>query len=229
MGNKKAVIFDLDGTLLDTVEDLTDSVNFVLQKHGREKRTIDEIREFVGNGAAKLVLRSLFCCGREDEPKNFDKGLFDVCFADFMEYYGCHSEIKTKPYENMIFMLEKLSKRGIAVGVVSNKPDFAVKQLCGKYFGEHVKVAVGDCEKFERKPAPDSTLYAIRQLVCEKAVYVGDSDVDIMTAKNAKIPCISVTWGFRDKKFLSEHGATSFADTADELFYKIIDILDTND
>ena len=210
---KKAVIFDLDGTLLDTLDDLTDSTNYVLEKYGFETRTKKEIRSFIGNGVAKLIERAV--------PSGRDNPFYNECVEEFKKYYKSHSTIKTAPYSGITNLLCDLRSRGIAIGVVSNKFDGAVKELCKIYFESLIDCAVGDREGILKKPAPDSVFEAMRILGREKVVYVGDSDVDIKTANNAHIPCISVTWGFCDREKLRENGAEIYADSASELWEKI--------
>lgn len=201
MENTKAVIFDLDGTLLNTLYDLTDSVNYALEKYGQPQRSIDEVREFVGNGIRNLML--LAVPGGEDNP------MFEEIFAFFREYYKAHCNIKTTPYEDILTLMEELKQRHIKMAIVSNKIDSGVKELNDIHFSEYVEVAIGEREGISRKPAPDSVNEALRMLEVDKvhAVYIGDSDVDIQTAKNADVRCVSVTWGFRDEDFLKEHGA----------------------
>lgn len=202
-------IFDLDGTLLDTLDDLTDAVNATLRSFGYPERTRDEVRCFVGNGARLLIERSL-----GGVPENFEE-----IFAFYDEYYTSHSMIKTAPYPGVCEALRELVKREVKIAVVSNKQDKAVKALVRKFFGDCCSVAVGESKKVRRKPAPDSVNAAIEELFSEKyeCVYIGDSDVDIETAKNAGIDCISVTWGFRDRDFLTAHGAVTFAGKPEEL------------
>lgn len=202
------VIFDLDGTLLDTLKDLYLSTNEILKKYSLPTRTIDEIRMFVGNGVPKLIERAI--------PKEH-KHLFDDILADFKEYYKEHSSINTRPYDGIISLLEHLKADGYKIGVVSNKLDFATKDLCNQYFGDLIDIAIGERENIQKKPCPDSVFEVMRVLESCSSVYVGDSDVDIMTAKNANIPCISVTWGFRSREFLKENGGYIFADNTKEL------------
>lgn len=213
---RPAVIFDLDGTLLDTLDDLSDSVNFILSKHGLPLRTREEVRGFVGNGVPLLIERAL---PHKKHP------LYGVCLEEFKEYYKEHSAIKTAPYPGIAQALEEFVRRGASVGVVSNKLDIATKQLCRDYFGALVEVAVGDREGIEKKPAPDSVFEVMAALNCDRAFYVGDSDVDIQTAKNAGLPCVSVTWGFRDADFLKAHGATLLAETPDRMLDAVISLL----
>lgn len=208
---KTTVIFDLDGTLLDTLQDLADAVNYALRKEGMPERTIDEVRRFVGNGVRLLMIRAV--PGGESNP------LFEETFAQFKEYYGEHCNDNTKPYDGMIELLETLKSKGYSVAIVSNKIDFAVKELSALYFKGIVPVAIGEKEGVRRKPAPDTVREALKELgrIAEESVYVGDSDVDIETAKNAGMPCVSVLWGFRDREFLEEHGAKRYARTAEDV------------
>ena len=207
--DNKAVIFDLDGTLLDTLADLTDAVNYILVQYGYAEKSMQEIRSYLGDGAAYLIRRAL--------PQSVTEDLFRTILEEYKKYYQAHSKIKTKPYEGIIQSLEALGERGWHIGVVSNKPDAAVRELCRDYFGSLVGFALGDKADINRKPAADPVLYAMKQMQCDRAVFVGDSEVDVLTARNAGMPCISVTWGFRDKDFLAERGATCFADSAEQL------------
>lgn len=195
------VIFDLDGTLLDTLEDLTDSVNHALRKSRFPERTIEEVRNFVGNGVAKLIERVV--------PGGKDAPLYEETLRTFKEYYALHCKDKTKPYEGIMDMLDSLCKEGFKLAIVSNKFDAAVKELSSLYFGDRILAAIGESEKVRKKPAPDTVYQALGELSADagRAVYVGDSDVDIQTAANVPMPCISVTWGFRDRQRLAEAGA----------------------
>lgn len=197
----KAVVFDLDGTLLDTLRDLTDAVNYALRRLQMPERTMDEVRQFVGNGVEKLMIRAV--------PDGKSNPEFEKALACFRGYYKEHCRDFTAPYPDVMFLMEELKQRGIRVAIVSNKPDAAVKELDREYFQGYTQAAIGEREGVERKPAPDTVEKALAALDVEKtnAVYVGDSDVDIMTAKNAGLSCISVTWGFRSEKFLKAHGA----------------------
>lgn len=201
MKNTKAVIFDLDGTLLNTLYDLTDAVNYALEKYGQPQRSIDEVREFVGNGLRNLMLQAV--------PDGDNNPVFEELFVFFREYYKAHCNMKTVPYEDIIALMEELKQRHIKMAIVSNKIDSGVKELNSIHFSKYVEVAIGEREGVSRKPAPDSVNEALRMLEVDKAqaVYVGDSDVDIQTAKNAEVRCVSVTWGFRDEDFLKAHGA----------------------
>lgn len=193
-----SVVFDLDGTLLDTLGDLRDSVNFALQKNNLPKRTTDEIRSFVGNGIRLLIELSV--------PQNTPIEVTDQCFADFKEYYKDHSAILTKPYDGVIALMQTLKEKGIKIAVVSNKADFAVKTLMADYFSGLYDCAYGERAGIPRKPEPDAVFAAIDEMGASaaEAIYIGDSEVDVETSKNAGLPCIAVTWGFRNKKVLEE-------------------------
>lgn len=211
---KKAVIFDLDGTLLNTLDDLADSTNYALSRFGYPTRTIEEVRQFVGNGVAKLIERAI--------PEGKNNPNFEKCLAIFKENYAQNMYNKTAPYNGIIEMLSNLKSKGIKIAVVSNKFDLAVKELCKKYFEGFIDFAAGENEAqgIKKKPAPDTVISVLNEFnfAPEDAVYVGDSDVDIMTAKNSKMPCISVTWGFRDEKFLLENGATILINAPSEIY-----------
>lgn len=206
-------IFDLDGTLLDTLADLAAAVNYALRQHGMPEHTIDDVRRFVGNGVRKLMERAI-----PDGEKNPD---FEATFATFREYYMHHSLDTTRPYPGIIETLEALKAKGCRLAVVSNKMMAATKELCQHFFADTIEVAIGENEAagIRKKPAPDTVFEALRQLGEEKdsAVYVGDSDVDLETANNSGLPCISVLWGFRDRDFLIQHGAKTFISAPSEL------------
>lgn len=203
---QKAAIFDLDGTLLYTLEDLKDSVNYALEKYGCSCRSLDEVRDFVGNGVKVLMERSM--------PEGCDNLNFDECLKFFKEYYAKNMYNKTKLFDGVDEMLDTLKSRGYKIAVVSNKFDSAVNDLCKKYFGEKVEIAIGESEGVRKKPAPDSVLKAMNILECDKDLtyYIGDSEVDIETAKNCGLKCISVSWGYKDKDFLKKHGAEIIVD-----------------
>ena len=206
-------IFDLDGTLLDTLGDLATSVNFALRTHGMPEHSIDDVRQFVGNGVRKLMERAI--PGGEKNPD------FEATFATFRQYYMEHSLDTTRPYEGIPETLSELKKRGCRLAVVSNKMMAATQELIRHFFPDIIEVAIGEHESegIRKKPAPDTVQAALRQLGVgeEGAVYVGDSDVDIMTARNSDLPCISVLWGFRDRDFLLQHGAETFVSTPQEI------------
>mgnify|MGYP004657608225 FL=1 len=198
----KTVIFDLDGTLLYSLEDLKDSVNFVMKKHGFREYTIDEVREAIGNGVRLLMERIL--------PKDIDKNLFEECLSEFKENYSKNMYNKTKPYDGVLDMLKALREEGYNIAVLSNKFDSAVKELSNKYFGELVDLAVGQKEGVKEKPSPLGIQEIAKELDTdiETCIMVGDSEVDIQTANNAGIDCISVTWGYKNIDFLYDNGAT---------------------
>lgn len=202
--NYDTYVFDLDGTLLSTLGDLAASCNHALRANRMPERTIDEVRRFVGNGVKKLMERAI--------PGGLDNPLFEKTFADFRQHYMHHNLDTTCPYPGVMEMLESLRSRGKKVAVVSNKFYAATQALCKHFFGDLVDVAIGEREGIRKKPAPDTVNEALAQMNVgkERAVYIGDSDVDIMTANNCGMPCISVLWGFRDYDFLVEHGATIF-------------------
>lgn len=210
-------IFDLDGTLLDTLKDLTASVNYALRQYGLPEHSVDDIRGFVGNGVRLLMERAV--------PQGAEHPEFEHIFATFRQYYMAHSLDTTKPYEGIPEMLKILKDRGCKLAVVSNKMMSATQDLIAHFFPQ-IDVAIGEHEDMgiHKKPAPDTVYEAMRQLDIPvpfpsdlSAVYVGDSDVDIQTAQNAGIPCISVLWGFRDRSFLIKHGATTFIECPREL------------
>lgn len=209
-------IFDLDGTLLSTLGDLAASCNYALRTNGMPERTIDEVRVFVGNGVKKLMERAV--------PNGEDNPAFEKTYSDFRKHYMEHNLDTTKPYDGVMDLLKELNSRGKKVAVVSNKFYAATQELCRHFFGNLVQVAIGEREDIRKKPAPDTVIEAMRQLgvTTEGTVYIGDSDVDIETARNSGMPCISVLWGFRDRDFLLQHGATTLVDTpADILSYGI--------
>ena len=206
-------IFDLDGTLLDTLGDLAAATNYALRQHGMPEHSIDDVRRFVGNGVRKLMERAI-----PDGAHNPD---FEATFATFRQYYMQHSLDTTQPYEGISETLAALKAKGCRLAVVSNKMMAATQELCKHFFPDTIEVAIGENEAagIRKKPAPD-TVYAALDVLGEgkgNAVYVGDSDVDIQTAANAGLPCISVLWGFRDKAFLTENGAKTFISTPSEL------------
>lgn len=211
MHQYETYIFDLDGTLLSTLNDLAASTNYALRTHHMPERTLDEVRQFVGNGVKKLMERAI--------PGGTDNPDFDSTYATFRQHYMQHNLDTTKPYPGIMEMLQQLHNEGKNVAVVSNKFYAATRDLCKHFFAHLVPVAIGEREDIRKKPAPDTVLEALRQMgVSSKgAVYIGDSDVDVMTAQNSGIPCISVLWGFRDKEFLLQHGATTFISSPQEL------------
>ena len=207
----QTILFDLDGTLLDTLEDLADAVNHSLERHRCPQRTLDEVRLFVGNGLGMLMRRSL--------PAQYSQTVSDLLAEELRTYYTAHSRIKTAPYAGVRELLETLHAAGAKVAVVSNKADEAVGELCSFYFPGLVDAAVGETAGRRPKPAPDAVELALERLHVDKtdAVYVGDSQVDLDTAKAAGLPCIAVTWGFRSREDLVKAGAETLADSVEAL------------
>ena len=205
-------IFDLDGTLLDTLHDLASSVNYALQTHDMPTHSVDAIRGFVGNGVRLLMERAV--------PDGAQNPQFEAAFATFRQHYMQHSLDTTCPYPGIAEMLHQLKQRGCRLAVVSNKMMAATQDLVRHFFPE-IEVAIGEheAEGIRKKPAPDTVFQALHQLGVgkEQAVYVGDSDVDLQTARNSGLPCISVLWGFRSRDFLLHHGATTFITHPSEL------------
>ena len=197
----KAVIFDLDGTLTDTLSDLTNSVNFALSEFGFPQRSEDEVRSFVGNGVRRLINLSV-PCGTPEE-------LSEECLNVFKAHYEKNSCVETKPYNGITEVLETLKNKGIKTAVVTNKVHWAAEDIVGHFFGKLIDVTVGQVDGVAQKPAPDGIFRVIEKMgiAKENAFYVGDSEVDCVTAHNAGIPCIGVTWGFRDRKILEENNA----------------------
>ena len=204
-------IFDLDGTLLSTLNDLATSTNYALRWAGMPEHTIEEIRMFVGNGVKLLMERAI--------PNGINNPKFEETYAKFREHYLEHNLDTTSPYDGIPELLRELKRRGKKLAIVSNKFYAATQDLAKHFFPDTIKVAIGERETIRKKPAPDTVLEALRQLGASKegAVYIGDSDVDIMTAKNCGLPCISVLWGFRDKDFLIQHGGTIFVNKPSEI------------
>lgn len=207
----KAVIFDLDGTLLYTLEDLTDSVNYVMEKYGFETYSVSQVRDAVGNGLRLLLERIL--------PKTVDKAVFEQCLKDFKAHYSKNMYNKTKPYEGILEVLEKLKKSGYKLAVLSNKYDSAVKELSKKYFGQLIDCAVGQKDGIKEKPDSAGVLEIVKELGVElsQCVFVGDSEVDILTAANCSIDCISVVWGYKDIDFLYDNGASKLVYTPEDI------------
>ena len=206
-------IFDLDGTLLDTLGDLAASVNYALRSCGMAEHSIEEVRGFVGNGVRLLMERAV--------PDGASNPRFDEAFSAFRQHYMAHSLDTTRPYDGIPEMLADLKAKGCRLAVVSNKFYAATQELCHHFFADTIDVAIGEheAEGIRKKPAPDTVFEALRQLGVGKgnAVYVGDSDVDIQTARNSGLPCVSVLWGFRDRDFLIKNGAETFISAPLEL------------
>ncbi len=212
----KLIAFDLDGTILNTLDDLCESVNVVLEEFHFPKRTLDEVRRFVGNGVLKLIERAV--------PSNTSEDIILQVFNRFSEYYLTHSSIKTKPYDGVIQLLQELRRRGYKIAVVSNKIHPAVVALCDEYFSGLIDFSLGDDPVRPKKPNPEMLNYAMESLgvTTKETLYVGDSEVDIETAINSNVDYISVDWGFKTKEFLIEHGSKNIVSTMDELLEKII-------
>ena len=203
---KLGILFDLDGTLLSSLEDLMDSTNYALKQHGCPARTLEEIRTFVGNGARNLIRLAL--PGKENDPP------VDEVLATYQAYYPSHSQIKTRPYAGIPEALAEIQKK-YPVAIVSNKPDKAVKILCADFFpGVY---ALGEAEGCPRKPAPDMLYKAMAEIGVDKCIYVGDSEVDVITAANAGAPCLSVLWGFRDRAEIEAEGGKHFCTEAKDM------------
>ena len=205
------IIFDLDGTLLYTIEDLTDSTNYALKHFGYPTRTVEEITNFVGNGVRLLIERAI--------PDGKDNPNLEECLTLFKTHYSNNMFNKTKPYDNIIDTLKELKKQNYKTAVVSNKFDSAVKELCNKYFEGLINSAVGQRDNVNKKPAPDAVFEVMKELnvTSEQCIYVGDSEVDIKTAENAGIPCISVTWGYKSIDFLYKNGAETLIYSPEEI------------
>lgn len=212
----KLAIFDLDGTLLDTLGDLHASVNFALREFAFPERTIDEVRRFIGNGVVKLMERST--------PDGTDEITQKACLDVFRAHYLEHMSDTTAPYANVIDMLKNLREKGIKIAVVSNKLHTAVEELCESYFTGLIDKAVGVSVEAERKPSPVNVIRTAEIFGAElrECIYIGDSEVDVQTAHNANVKCIGITWGFRDRDCLLDNGCDFIAETADEVFEIII-------
>ncbi len=215
--NIKALVFDMDGTLLYTLEDLADSVNFALDKCGLNKRSLEEIEKFVGNGVYKLIERAV--------GENFEK--INECFEIFKKHYSKNSTNKTRPYNGAIETLKKLKDRGLKLAVLSNKPDFEVKKLSKLFFEDIFDISMGETENFPKKPDSKSLLYIVKafNVNTRETIFIGDSEVDIQTANNAGIDCYSVSWGYKTKEFLVQNKAKIIFDNFDDLYKKIVSMI----
>ena len=215
----KAVIFDLDGTILDTLTDLSISLNFALDAHSFPERTIDEVRQMVGNGAKNLIKRAV--------PEGTGEEEREAVLKTFNEHYSVHCVDNTKPYEGIKEVMESCRSYGLSIDVVSNKPDYGVQTLCADHFPGLIDITVGQKEGVRIKPAPDSVNEVLRLLniTKEEAVYVGDSEVDVQTARNAGMKCIGVEWGFRDRKVLEDQGAWKIVSDMEELLRAIASLM----
>lgn len=211
----KAVIFDMDGTILDTIEDIAGAVNYILAKYDMPLRTVDEVKGFVGNGLLRTLELSV--------PLETDKEFVNKIFEEFVIYYKSHSQIKTKPYDGIVEAIRKLKDQGFKTAVVSNKRQEAVEELCDIFYDGLFDIALGERDGIPRKPAPDMNNIVLDYLEVNsnEAIYIGDSEVDIKTATNSNLKGIYVSWGFRDKEDLINHGAKLIVDTPDELLFEV--------
>ncbi|MBR1773283.1 MAG: HAD family hydrolase [Eubacterium sp.] len=205
------IVWDMDGTVLNTLIDLRDSVNYVLRKYNMPEHTIEEYRRYFGSG----IRYALECAVVDGTPSETINEMLPI----FKEHYDIHCLDNTCPYDGILDAMKKLKEKGYKMAIVSNKIDSAVKELNEKFFKEYVDVAIGETPGTKRKPAPDMVEQALKELGSSKkeSIYIGDSEVDLQTARNSNLPCISVLWGFRDRDYLIEQGATTFAETPEEL------------
>lgn len=207
----RAVIFDLDGTLLDTLDDLAAAVNYALRTCGYPQRTRDEVRAFIGNGVIRLMQRAV--------PQGVTQAEFDRCFASFREHYLSHMNDRTRAFDGILPLLGELKRRGVKSAVVSNKLQAGVVGLCKTYFTDSIDCAVGVADESERKPNPVNVLRVMKTLgvLPEETLYVGDSEVDVQTARNAGLRCVGATWGYRNREMLQAAGVWRLIDTPQEL------------
>ncbi len=212
------IIYDLDGTLLNTIEDLTESINFALKIFNLPQKTVGETAKALGNGIKKLVELSVPC--GQNNPQ------FKQILEVFTKHYTANMHNKTKPYDGIIDMLKTFKTKGFKQAIVSNKIDGAVQELNEIFFKNYILAAAGESQSVRKKPAPDSVFAVLKKLnsAPATAVYIGDSEVDIQTAQNAGLPCISVSWGFRQKDFLLKNGAKYVADTPQQIYAILEDI-----
>lgn len=208
----KAVLYDMDGTVLDTLADLTDAVNHTLVHFGLPEVSARRVRAALGNGAARLIAAAL--------PQGTDSALADKVLQYYKPYYAANCKVKTAPYRGIVELMQRLNAAGVRQAVISNKPDGAVRRLAEEFFPGLLEFAVGESETVRRKPCPDAVNAAVAAMGLEKAecVYIGDTEVDILTAQNAGLDCIAVAWGFRDEDELLRSGAKTIVHTADELY-----------
>ena len=211
MNGINTIVFDMDGTVLNTLEDLTISVNYVLEKYGMPKRSLEEYRMFFGNGIRHALELAL--------PEGVSPEILDEMVPVFREHYDRHCLDNTRPYDGILDLMKELKDCGYKMAIVSNKIDSAVKELNTRFFSEFVDVAIGEKPGIKRKPAPDTVYEALKELKSDvnEAVYIGDSEVDYATAQNSGLKCISVLWGFRDKEYLEEVGAKLFAEKPEDI------------
>lgn len=207
----KAIIFDLDGTLTDTLYDLMESTNYALRYMEWPERTLEEVKQFVGNGVRRLMEQAV--------PADAEEMEFDECFNVFKEHYVEHCQDHTALYPGIDDLLKELKARGHKMAIVSNKMQAGVDELYNKFFADTIDVAVGETAAMHRKPSPDMVYSVLEKMgvSTEEAIYIGDSEVDMATARNAGLPCISVLWGFRDQDYLREIGAFLMVETPAEI------------
>lgn len=208
------ILFDLDGTLLDTLEDLTDATNYALEQFGYPRRSVAQVRRAIGNGAANQIRKSL--------PEGTDEAMVEQVLAVYKPYYTAHCQIKTCPYEGILEQLDILKEK-YPVAIVSNKPDSAVKALCADYFSG--LYALGEKPDCPRKPAADMVYKAMKAIGVDRCIYVGDSEVDVLTAQNAGMPCLCVLWGFRDKEDMEAVGGCHFCEETSHMAEKIEELI----
>ncbi len=213
MEKKIGILFDLDGTLLDTLQDLTDATNYTLRHFDLPERSLKDMRRIVGNGALYQMTASRPDGATEPDPNEMLKV--------YLPYYETHTKVKTKPYDGIPLALAEVAKK-YPVAIVSNKPDSAVKLLCADYFPGYY--ALGQSDECPRKPAPDMVNKAMKDIGVDSCIFVGDSEVDVLTASNAGVPCLAVLWGFRDRDMLEENGAKYFCDDTAKLLTCIEEI-----
>ena len=215
MKKYKGIIFDLDGTLLNSLEDLMDAVNHTMKAFHLKEKNLAEVRQYVGNGVKRLIELCV--------PEGEKNSQFDAILDEFKTFYNLNCDHKTKPYDGLIDLLQKLKAEGYQLGIVSNKIDPAVKALNAQYFSQWVEFALGERSGLNRKPSPDMVKACIKEmgLLEHEVVYIGDSEVDIETAKNSGIDCICVNWGFRDEALLIENGAGTIVSDAEMLYDEI--------
>ena len=207
------ILFDLDGTLLNTLEDLTDATNYALGQFGYPERTLEQVRRAIGNGAANQIRKSL--------PEGTPEETVQEVLSVYKDYYTAHCQIKTRPYAGIPEALAQLKQYPVAI--VSNKPDSAVKALCADYFpGIYAQGETPDCP---RKPAADMVFKGMKAIGVDRCIYVGDSEVDVLTAKNAEVPCLCVLWGFRDKEDMTAVGGAHFCEATWQLKEKIEELI----
>ena len=205
------IVFDMDGTVLNTLEDLTVSMNYVLDRFNMPGHRLEEYRLFFGNGVKEALRLSL--------PEGASAYIIDEMMVVFKEHYDAHCLDRTRPYDGIVDVMRQLKEKGYRLAIVSNKIDSAVKELNDRFFADYVDTALGEKTGINRKPAPDMVDAALKEMgsTKEESIYIGDSEVDLMTARNSELPCISVLWGFRDKDYLVEQGADCFADRPEDI------------